>query len=256
MPLPLILIFSGVLLGSSLSATAQTDKTKQPFTVELSFDHQTLSNQSPSFQETALRLNRWLGPRHVIDFSLVNSQRFGLRDKQLLASYVHPVNDKLGIAIDAGFSPSQNFLPHHSLDLRLQYEFAPAWVAYAGLKNSQYKTLSVRQGLLMVERYIGPFSFALSWHPVQALGKSTSNQVLKAYYYYGQDNMLGLIYSRGQEATQINDALITLADVRSLTLSGRYWIAPEWAVNYSVGSTQQGSFYTRKGVRFGIQHSF
>ena len=243
-------------LGISLPSAAQTDKTTQPFIVELSVEDQSLSNNSPNFQETTLRLNRWLGPRHIVEFSLVNARRFGLRDNQLLASYVHPISDKLGVAVDASVCQSHNFLARHSLDLRLQYQFAPAWVAYAGVKNTQYPDLSVRQGLLMIERYIGAFSVAASWHPVQAFGKNTSSRVIKGYYYYGDDNMMGLILSSGQEATQISNALITLATVKSRTLSGRHWVKPRWAITYALGSTQQGDFYTRQGLRLGIQHAF
>lgn len=253
-----ILAFALVLgtLGVSQPVFSQTTEAPRPYTVELSTDNQRLSNNSPDWQETALRLNRALGQRQYVEFSLVQANRFGLRDDQLLASYGHPVTDKFGVTVDASLSPSHNFLAQRSLGLTLNYEFAPTWLAYVGAKNTQYNDVSVGQGLLMVEHYFGAFSAAAGWRPVQAFGTSTSSQELRGSYYYGDKNVVGLILSSGQEASQISSAQIALADVKSVALTGRHWISRDWAFTYVLNSTQQGDFYTRNGLRIGVQHIF
>jgi YaiO family outer membrane protein len=255
-PFALVLTLAGGCIGSAPTALAQTVGATRPNTVELSSDTQRLSNNGPDWQETTLRLNRSLGQRQLLEFSLVQSNRFGLHDDQLLALYAHPLTDKLGVTVDASFSPTYKFLAQRSLGLTLQYEFAPAWLAYVGARNTQYTDASVDQGLFMVEHYFGAFSAAAAWRPVQAFGTGTSSQELRGSYYYGDKNVVGLILSSGQEATQINSAQIALADVRSVALTGRHWISSDWAFTYVLNSTQQGDFYTRNGLRIGVQHIF
>lgn len=255
-PLALVLTLVAVGFGAGRPALAQSDAAPRPFTVEFSSDNQRLSNNSPDWQETTLRLNRSLDRRQLLEFSLVQSNRFGLRDDQLQALYVHPLTDKLGVTVDASFSPTHNVLPQRSLGLTLNYEFAPAWLAYVGAKNTRYNDVSVAQGLFMVERYISSFSVAAAWRPVQVFGTSTSSQELRGSYYYGDKNVAGLILSSGQEATQVSSTLIALADVKSVALTGRHWVSRDWAFTYVLNSTQQGDFYTRNGLRIGVQHIF
>jgi YaiO family outer membrane protein len=254
--LALVLTLAGGCLGASPMAFAQTVEAPRPYTVELSSDNQRLSNNSPDWQETTLRLNRSLAQRQLVEVSLVQSNRFGLRDEQLQAVYVHPLTDKLGATLDASFSPTHNFLAQRSLGMTLNYEFAPAWLVYVGAKNTQYNDASVDQGLLMVERYFGSFSAAAAWRPVRAFGTSTSSQELRGSYYYGDKNVVGLILSSGQEAAQISSTQIALADVKSTALTGRHWVSRDWAFTYALNSTRQGDFYTRNGLRIGVQYIF
>jgi hypothetical protein len=43
--------------------------------------------------------------------------------------------------------------------------------------------------------------------------------------------------------------------VRDLTLSGRHWLSPNWALTYDVLSQEQ-AMYRRQGLRFGVSRSF
>jgi hypothetical protein len=44
--------------------------------------------------------------------------------------------------------------------------------------------------------------------------------------------------------------------VRAYVLRGRHWLTPEWALTYEVLSQEQGTLYTRQGMRFGIRRAF
>ncbi len=250
------LLLATACLWSGQAALAQAGAATPPNTLELSHDQQSLSNNSPDWRETALRYNRSLGTRHGFDLTALQASRFGLNDDQLLASYVRPLSDKAGLSADASASPGHNFPPQRSLGLTLNYAFAPAWLAYVGLKNTRYTDASIEQGLLMVERYVGAFSISAAWRPVQAFGTATSSHELRGSYYYGDKNAITLLVSDGQEATQINSSQISLANVSSIALFGRHWVARDWALTYALNSTRQGDFYTRNGLRFGVQHIF
>lgn len=249
-----VLLF--IFWACSAAQQAQADEAARPVTAELSAERQQLSNGGPDWTEQSLRLNRALGPRQLVEASLVQASRFGLHDEQLAATYVHPLAAKLSATVDASLSSTHHFLPQHSLGLLLQYEFAPAWLVHGGIKNTRYSDASIDQATLAIERYVSSFSWAAVWRPVWALGTSTSSAELKGSYYYGDKNVVTFAVASGQEATQVNSSLVTLADVRSVSLSGRHWVSRDWAVTYVLNSARQGDYYTRNGLRLGVQYTF
>lgn len=250
----LLTLFSGGWTWSS--AQAESADSRRPNTVELSADSQRLSNGRPDWSEHALRWSRWLGQRQQLDITLLQARRFGLQDEQILASYTAPLAGKLGATLDAGLSPTHNFMARHSLGLTLQYEFASGWLAYGGMKNTAYDSGSVEQATLMLEHYVSSFSWAAAWRPVRAFATSTHSSELRGSYYYGDKNFIGISWASGQEVTPVSGSALVLADIWSVALTGRHWLHQNWAVNYALNSTRQGSYYNRDGVRIGVQYIF
>jgi YaiO family outer membrane protein len=137
----------------------------------------------------------------------------------------------------------------------VQYEFAPAWLLHGGARSTRYDETRVNQGLLMLEHYVGPFSWAAGWRPTRAFGTTAHNGELRASYYYGDAGSVGLILAAGREATSIGET-VTLASMRSVALVGRHRLQRNWTLTYSAGHTRQGDFYTRNGLSLGIQYAF
>jgi YaiO family outer membrane protein len=187
---------------------------------------------------------------------VVQTERFGLRDDQLTGLLVRPLGERLTVTADASLSPTHRVLPLHHLGATLQYEFAPAWLVHGGLRNTLYSSATVTQASAMLEHYFGNFSALAAWRPVQTQGSSTSSTELRGSYYYAERSSVSLSLSAGQEAVQVSDSELQLADVRSTVLGGRHWLMPSWALNYEWSSTRQGEFYTRSGWRIGVQHLF
>lgn len=255
--LPPTAIATLLLAGlSALPAAAQPSAAADPWSVEFATSRQQLSNSSPDWTENAARLSHRWGTRHTSELGVAQTRRFGLDDEQLSGLLVRPLGERLTATVDASLSPTHRVLPTHHLGAMLQYEFAPAWLVHGGLRSTQYNTATVTQGTAMLERYVGAFSWLAAWRPVQTQGSSTSSTELRGSYYYGERSSVSLSVSAGQEAVQISDTELQLADVRSTVLGGRHWLAPAWALNYEWSSTRQGEFYTRSGWRIGVQHLF
>ena len=242
-------------LAASL-AGAQSAAAADPWSVELATSRQQLSNGYADWTENSARLTHALSTRQVTEVGLVQTERFGLRDDQLTGLLVRPLDDRFTATVDASLSPTHRVLAQHHLGAMLQYEFAPAWLVHGGLRSTQYTSATVTQGTFMLERYLSSFSGLLAWRPVQTQGSSTSSTELRASYYYADKSRVSLSLAAGQEAVQVSDTVLQLADVRATTLSGRHWITADWALNYEWNSTRQGDFYTRSGWRIGVQHSF
>lgn len=247
-----------LLSGSSMLGTAhaQSAEITRPNTIEISTDQQHLSNGSADWTEQAVRWNHMFAPRQQFDITTLQSSRFGLRDDQTLASYSHPLSDKLGVTVDASLSSSHQFLPRNSTGLLLQYEFAPAWIAYGGLKTTSYDTTTVTQTPLMVEHYFSSFSVLAAWRPTRAFDTNTSSTELRANYYYGDKNFVGLMWASGQEATSVSPTVLAMADIWSLALVGRHFLNESWALTYALNTARYGNFYNRDGIRVGVQYLF
>lgn len=236
--------------------TAATAQPVQPYSLELSTERQSLSNNSPDWQEHTLRLQKRLEPRQAVELSMVQAERFGKADDQWAAQYVHPLSGQLGLSLEANVSPTHRVLPQHSLGATLQYEFMPAWLLHGGLKTTHYNDTVVQQGTVMLEHYVSAFSWSVAWRPVRALGSTPSSTELRGSYYYGERHVVTLSLADGQEASEVAANDIRLADVRSVALNGRHWLSRDWALTYVASSTRQGNFYTRNGLRIGVQYSF
>lgn len=241
-------------LATGMPAIANTADAQTQ--VELSAESSRLSNDSPDWQELSLRINQQRGQRNVKELTLTQTSRFGLDDQRISGLYASPLNERLTAMLAASISPSHRVLERHGIDGTLQYEFAPAWLIHASLANKRYDSANVNQGSLMLEHYFSSFSASAAWRPVRALGVSSSSTELRGYYYYRDTNYIGVIVSSGQEATSINAGTVVLTDVRATALLGRHRLSRQWAINYAITRTRQGSFYNRNTVRLGVQHLF
>jgi YaiO family outer membrane protein len=241
-------------MGVPLLAGAQT--AQLPTAVELGYSRESLSNDSPDWQDTGVDITHRFDAREYLGVSLHDVKRFGVEDVSAAVSYLRPLTEKVAVSIDGSLSPDASFLPRNSLAATLQYEFAPAWLLYGGLKSANYAEDHVTEGSLKLERYVSDFSWSVTWKPVHALGSYAQSFEVRGNYYYGTRNMVGIIAAYGREATSVAPEQVVLADVSSIALLGRHHLTPSWALTYAITRVVQGTFYTRTGGRLGAQYSF
>lgn len=232
-----------------LAAAASTS------TVGLILGTEHLSNGTSNWRESTLQFTQAFAPRQLLDLAVTGTERFGLRDTQFAALYSAPLSPALTGTVEAAASSTHRVLARHIFGATLQYEFAPALLVHGGARTTQYNDATVNQGLLMLERYVSAFSWAIAWRPVHAYGATVHGGEVRGSYYYGERNSVGFIAAAGKEAANIAGT-VNVSSVRSLALVGRHWVEGNWAVNYTIGSTRQGDFYTRNGIHLGIQHAF
>lgn len=249
-------LLTGVFFALTLTMPAIADTAGVQTEAELSTESSRLSNGGPDWQDLSLRINRKRGQRDVKELTLTQTRRFGLDDQQISGVYATPVTDRLTATVGANVSPSHRVLARYGIDGTLQYELSPGWLAHAGLGNKRYDSVEVNRASLMLEHYFSSFSVSAAWRPVRALGVNASSAELRGSYYYGDSNFVGLIVSRGQEATPVSANTVLLADVRATAILGRHWLGRQWAINYAISSTRQGSLYNRNSVSLGAQYLF
>ncbi|HWU97548.1 MAG TPA: YaiO family outer membrane beta-barrel protein [Oxalicibacterium sp.] len=214
-----------------------------------------LSNDSPDWTDSAVSIRRDLGVRHLVEATLVETERFDLSDTQINALYSFPVNAALTATLEGNTSPTHRVLAKNAFGGTLQYEFAPAWLLHGGGKSTRYDDVRVNQGVLMLEHYFSSYSWLVGWRPTRAFGTTAHAVEARGAYYYGDKNSATILIAAGKEAASIGTD-VTLTSVRSLVLIGRHWLDKDWAFNYSIGHTRQGDLYERNGIDIGVQYNF
>lgn len=225
---------------------------------EIGFSHYALSNGYANWDSTYLDAAHQFGERHSLYGEVQQARRFNLNDREVSGGYYHPLTPTLTALIEASTSPEHNFLAQHSVFGQLQAALGGGWDVQAGLRHSAYTQTSSDVTVLTGERYWGSFraAYQLYLAKLQGSGTAPSHVGQIAYYYSDRDN-LTLAVARGRQAESLGPGLgVLLVDVRSVTLSGRHWINPAWAVSYEALTESQGNLYTRKGIRLGLRHAF
>lgn len=238
---------------ATLPALAQTGGGQR---LVLSTELSDLNRGHRDWNEVSLRYVRLGAPRQSSELAVTGTSRFGLKDSQIDVAHTTPLSPSLVASAQASYSPTARVLPGHSVGAGLQHEFAPAWLVHGGFRHTHYDSTDVNRLNVMLERYLGNFSASLAWSPVRALGTRSDLVELRGTWYHSEGGSIGLIASRGDEATQLGGGVVALADVRSLALVGRHRLGPGYGLNYALSRTRQGSFYTRTGVSLGVQRDF
>lgn len=248
-------IFSTLICvaATALPAAAQADGGQR---LILSTELSDLNRGNRDWSEVSLRYVRLGAPRQSTELAVTGTSRFGLKDSQIDVAHTTPLSPSLVASVQASHSPTARVLPGYSVGASLQYEFAPAWLVHGGFRHTHYDSTDVNRLSFMLERYIGNFSASVAWSPVRALGTRSDLVELRGTWYHSEGGSIGLIASRGDEATQLGGGVIALADVRSLALVGRHRLGPDYGLNYALSRTRQGSFYTRTGLSLGVQRDF
>ncbi len=224
-------------------------------TVGVDWTRESLGNSLPDWREVTARLQHTLAPREVFDVAITRTSRFGLNDSQLGLYYTVPLSSTVAASVEANASPSHEVLARHAVGGALQFEFAPSWLIHGGLRSTSYDNASVKQGLVMLEHYTGPWRLVASWRPVRAFGNTVHGVGAQAAWYYGDKDFVGVSVNSGRE-TATTGTGVSVSSVRSYGLNGRHQFDPQWSLQYGLARSRQGSLYTRTGLTIGMARTF
>lgn len=246
-----------LVLAAPLAARAEAPA-PQATQAEAGFSHYALTNGYANWDSAYLDAAHQIGERQSIYGEVQQARRFNLVDREVSGGYYHPLTQRLTGLIEASASPEHNYLPQHSVFGQLQAALGDGWDVQAGLRHSAYTQSSTNVTKLTGERYWGSFRAAYHLYLARLQGSGTApSHVGQLAWYYSDHSNVTLAVARGRQAESVGPGLgVLLVDVRSVSLSGRHWLNPAWAVSYEALSESQGNLYTRKGVRLGLRHAF
>lgn len=226
--------------------------------VEAGYSHDALDKGYANWDSLYLDASHRFGARHSIYGELRETQRFNLRDREISGGYYHPLNETWTGLIEASISPDHNVLPQYSLFGQMQKELDGGWNMQAGMRRSQYNTSFTDMMVLTGERYWDNYRAAYKLYLAKPQGAGTApSHVGQLSYYYDERNSITLGLAQGRQVENLgSDIGLLTTEVSSASLSGRHWLNADWGVSYEAVIEQQGSLYSRKGIRFGLRRSF
>lgn len=225
--------------------------------VEAGASRESLNHDLADWRSVHLEGEHKFGDRRVIYGTLRNNERFGLQDSDWLAGFYHPLGALWTLNAEAGASPTHRVLPAYTAAFNLTRKLDGGWGLGVGGRDTRYTDARTDAALLSVERYLGDWRAAYTFTSTRLVGAATSpGHRLQLNRYYGERSTFGMAVSHGQEAENVPPVGVISTEVSSLAFFGRHWLGRQWAVSYEASLVQQGSLYTRKGLRFGLRRAF
>jgi YaiO family outer membrane protein len=225
--------------------------------LEYSLQREHLSGGRAPWTEHQLQLDLKAASGLAGGARLRETERFSLRDSEG-AAWVHvPFGDGWSALVDLAASPTHDVLPRYALLGQIEKRLPGGWGIAAGLRHSSFSRTDADLRMLTVDRYIGAHRVAYTFYSGKPEGgPSAPAHRLQWSYTWNDRDTLGISASRGREVENVVPAGLLTTDVRNLSVFGRYWFAPDWAVVADAGRQQQGNLYRRDGFRLGLRHQF
>lgn len=189
---------------------------------------------------------------------LRRTERFDKYDTEGWIGYYHPLAPTWTLLVEGSYSAQHQVLPKYSAFAQLSKQLSDGWGVSLGIRRSEYTSNGVRMVVASAERYWGDWRGAVTVYS----GKPDGAPWAEAYRfqltrYYGDRSYAGIGYSFGRENENVGPPVgILTSSVRDLTINGRHWLAPDWALTWDLNAHKQGSLYRREGARLGLRYRF
>ncbi len=250
------------LLGLFCTTAIAQDKPAAPaepknVEIELSTSYERLNHGFAPWFSLSLDVSKKLANRRVIYGALRETNRFSLRDQEVMGGVYIPLGKRWLAQVEASVSPSHRVQAKWSAFGQIGRELGRGWVAQAGFRRTAYNQTNANLSIVTIERYWKKYRGAYSLYVAQlpGVGVSTSHS-LQANYYYRERNSIGVTVAAGQELTNLGARGLLRTEARGVALSGRHDLNRRWTLNYDLNWNRQGDIYTRKGARVGFRFHF
>jgi len=255
--LTLVFVLRPTVPGAETDSTREASFADRPPEIEAGFAYEAISKGHRDWSSMFLEASNVFLGRTMVYGWVRETERFSLRDQELLAGAYHQLSDYWIGMVEAQGSTTHHVLPKWSLLVEAQHAFRQTWGVSAGLRHTAYNTVTVTRGHAAVEHYWGSFRAAYTFSPSLLKGGETIiTQRIQLNYYYGTRNTLGMIYSHGREIENTGVSGVLAFNTHSIVLIGRYWFSHHWAVSHELGASVNEGLYTRQGGRLGLRYAF
>lgn len=185
------------------------------------------------------------------------TRRFDLRDAEAGGSLYSPLASGWAASLEATASSTHRVLPRHSLTALLEKKLGRGWITRGGLRRSEYETGRADLRLLTLERYFGNERVAYTFYSGKVgEGGSVPSHRLDWSHYIGERGEIGLSGARGREAENVAPQGLLVVEVRSLSLTARYWVSSRWRLGFVAETVEERTLYRRHGIRAELRYRF
>jgi YaiO family outer membrane protein len=169
-----------------------------------------------------------------------------------------PAGQNISTLADTYATAAYEALPRYTLSSQISHALPGGWGLGLGVRQNEYSYITTNLLSFSAEHAWGNLRGGYTLYSSRADGSGLgSAHRFQVSYAYGERNSVGLAYTVGRDVENPALALgMQLADVRDLTLSGRHWLTPNWALTYDLLSQEHAYLNRRQGLRLGVSRSF
>jgi len=226
--------------------------------IELGATQENLSKGLPDWRSLYLEGVHYIADRQTLYGGLRRAERFNKYDTEEWLGYYHPLAPAWTLLLEGSLSEQHQVLPKSSAFAQIAKQLPYGWGLNLGLRRSEYTTSGVSMLVAGAERYWGDWRAAYTLYAGRPDGgPSAEAHRLQLVRYYGERSSVRIAYTFGEEVENVGPPVgILTSKVRDLTINGRHWLAPDWALTWDLVAHEQGSLYRREGVRLGLRYRF
>lgn len=245
------------LLFACGAATAAA-QARAPWELRVEGAHESLDHGYDNWREALAQLAWRPAPGQAFIAGARATERFGLRDRELIAAAYFPLVPKgPTLHLEATGSSTHRVLPRSTVLAELAMPLGEGWVAGGGLKSARYSASDVRTAIATVEKYRGDWRYAYTLYLAKPDGGAWSpTHRLAASWSPSELTQAGISASRGREVENVPPQGLLASDVRNVTLTAGFEVAPRWGLVLEWAWHQQGDLYTRRSLRLGTRFLF
>ena len=226
--------------------------------IELGATRENLNKGLQDWRSLYLEGAHYIADRQTLYGGLRRTERFNKYDTEGYVGYYHPLAPTWTLLLEGSLSEQHQVLPKGSAFAQVSKLLPYGWGLNVGLRRSEYTTSGVSMLVAGAERYWGNWRGAYTLYSGRPDGgPSAEAHRFQLSHYYGERSSIGVAYTFGQEVENVGPPVgILTSNVKDLTLNGRHWLSPDWALTWDLVAHEQGSLYRREGFRLGLRHRF
>ena len=217
--------------------------------------HNDLTNGRGTWDSRYLEFEHKFAPRNVIYTNIQDVTRFERHDTQVLLGAYFPLPKSLTLNLEATYSPTAHTLPEGSLMGSLQFPLTSGWFLTGGGRRTEYTNGSSTSEFGVLEWYFGNYRAAYTLTDTQAQAENLIGQGISISRYYNETSFITLALGKGREV-ELDQSQKTLFDTSGISINGRHWFNPDWALLWALGSAHQGDAFNRTELNLGLRRAF
>jgi len=216
-----------------------------------------LSGARPGWTQQFVRLD-WQTTADVAWFGeIYRDERFGRSDTSVNAggSWQALPEWRLGGAL--GAAGNVDFEPTREWSFDAQRSFEGGWGTAVQYRHRDFPAAAVSSYAFTGDRYIANYRVAYQINYSRLHGASSSlGHTVVFGWYPSETRSLGLTLGTGEEIERVGLDDLLRTRVASVTLSGRETFSSRWALNWWLGSHEQGDFFRRRYAGLAVRVGF
>jgi YaiO family outer membrane protein len=225
--------------------------------VELNTTQERLTKGLPNWTTNAIFLSWRDAERRSWYGGWRDVRRYNLNDTDAHVGTVQPLGNDFSLQGEVGGSGSHRFLARSYAQLVMHKSFGTDWMTSVGWKESHFDAGRTVLGTFAVERTLRSYRVGYTLYEGRPDGAGFSpSHRLHLSRDYGDRNVMTVSLIDGRETEASGNGRFLTSPISGLSVSGKHWFTPDWALSWDVIQQKQGDLYTRKGVTLGIRRAF